>query len=142
MFSLLSTSFYTQDDEEYDEDPACLQVPADKKVLKLYEKGLDKKKYAYKDRIRHLKDALELDEDCSACMWEIAKLTYRRAQANGDNILGVLNIDMMGYDGDNDDVFDIDVRQGDASSIAMGTDIVAVLNSPAYGFTLNVTTVS
>lgn len=64
------------------------------------------------------------------------------AQANGDNILGVLNIDMMGYDGDNDDVFDIDVRQGDASSIAMGNDIVAVLNTPAYGFTLNVITVN
>ena len=39
---------------------------------------------------------------------------------NGDNILGVLNIDMMGYDGDGDDDFDIDVRQGDAGSIAMG----------------------
>jgi len=85
IFSLLSTSFYTQDDEEENMAPACMQVPTDKKVLKLYEKGLDKKKYAYKDRIRHLKDALELDEDCSACMWEIAKLTYRRAQANGDN---------------------------------------------------------
>ena len=36
------------------------------------------------------------------------------AQNNGDNLLGVLNIDMMGYDGDDDDDFDIDVRQGDA----------------------------
>ena len=84
IFTLLSTSFYSQDDEE-EEDPACMQVPSDKKVLKLYEKGMDRKKYSYKERMRALKDALELDEDCSACMWEIAKLTYRRAQANGDN---------------------------------------------------------
>lgn len=85
IITLFSTSFYTQDNGEDQKDPACMRVPADKKVLKLYEKGLDKKKYAYKERIRHLKDALELDEDCSACMWEIAKLTYRRAKANGDN---------------------------------------------------------
>ena len=82
--TLLTTSSWGQDDE-VQIDPACLTIPTDKKVLKLYEKGLDRKKYAYKERIRHFKDALELDEDCSACMWEIAKLTYRRAQANGDN---------------------------------------------------------
>ncbi len=85
IFTLLSTSFFTQEADEVLKDLACLQVPTDKKVLKLYEKGLDKKKYAYKERIRIFKDALELDEDCSACMWEIAKMTYVRAQANGDN---------------------------------------------------------
>ncbi|OUR94568.1 hypothetical protein A9Q87_02735 [Flavobacteriales bacterium 34_180_T64] len=64
------------------------------------------------------------------------------AVTNGDNLLGVLNIDMMGYDGDNDDGFDIDVRQGDASSIAMGTDIVDILNHPNYSFNLNVNVVN
>ncbi|WP_299891254.1 M28 family peptidase [uncultured Lacinutrix sp.] len=64
------------------------------------------------------------------------------AQANGDNILGVLNIDMMGYDGDNDNDFDVDVRQGDTGSIGMGNDVVAILNNPAYGFNLNVNVVN
>lgn len=84
IFTIFITPVYAQDDEEEEEDPACAQVPSDSKVLKLYEKGLDRKKYEYKERMRFLKDALEMDEECSACMWEIAKLTYRRAQAKGD----------------------------------------------------------
>jgi hypothetical protein len=64
-----------------------------------------------------------------------------QAAANGDNILGVLNIDMMGYDGDDDNDFDIDVRNI-ANSIAMKDDIIAVLNTPEYGFTLNVNVVN
>lgn len=64
-----------------------------------------------------------------------------QAAANNDNILGVLNIDMMGYDGDNDNVFDIDVRDV-ANSLAMKDDIISVLNNPAYGFTLQETVVN
>uniref|UniRef100_UPI00404911BE M28 family peptidase n=1 Tax=Gelidibacter sp. TaxID=2018083 RepID=UPI00404911BE len=64
-----------------------------------------------------------------------------QAAANGDNILGVLNIDMMGYDGDDDNDFDIDVRNI-ANSIAMKDDIITVLNTPEYGFTLNVNVVN
>ena len=60
---------------------------------------------------------------------------------NGDNILGVLNIDMMGYDGNNDDNFDIDVRPI-ANSIAMKDEIIAVLNNPTYGFNLVVNVVN
>lgn len=63
-----------------------------------------------------------------------------QAANNGDNILGVLNLDMMGYDGDapgtpGDNEFDIDVRNV-AGSIAMKDDIIAVLNS--YTFNLSV----
>ena len=64
-----------------------------------------------------------------------------QAAANGDNILGVLNIDMMGYDGNNDNDFDIDVRDF-GNSIAMKDDIVSILNNPTYGFTLNVNVVN
>ncbi|WP_452222267.1 M28 family peptidase [Lacinutrix salivirga] len=64
-----------------------------------------------------------------------------QAQANGDNILGVLNIDMMGYDGNNDNDFDIDVRDI-ANSLSMKDDIIAILNTPAYGFNLNVNVVN
>ena len=60
---------------------------------------------------------------------------------NGDNILGVLNIDMMGYDGNGDNNFDIDVRPI-ANSIAMKDDIIAVLNNPTYGFNLVVNVVN
>ncbi len=65
----------------------------------------------------------------------------QQAASNGDNILGVLNIDMMGYDGDNDDDFDIDVRNF-GNSLGMKDDIISVLNNPTYGFTLNVNVVN
>lgn len=65
----------------------------------------------------------------------------QQAQANGDNILGNFNIDMMGYDADNDKNFDIDVRNI-AGSIAMKDDIISVLNNPAYGFDLVVNVVN
>jgi hypothetical protein len=53
------------------------------------------------------------------------------AQTNNENILGVLNIDMMGYDGNGDNKFDIDVRNN-ANSIAMKDDILEVLNTYAF----------
>ncbi len=62
-----------------------------------------------------------------------------QANTNGDNILGVLNIDMMGYDGDNDDDFDIDVRPV-ANSLAMKDDLVSLLAT--YNFNLNVNVVN
>ena len=63
-----------------------------------------------------------------------------QAAANGDSILGVLNMDMIGYDGDaagqtGDNEFDIDYRNI-AGSVAMKDDILGVLN--AYSFNLNV----
>lgn len=65
----------------------------------------------------------------------------QQAATNADNILGVLNIDMMGYDGDGDNDFDIDVRNF-GNSIGMKDDIISVLNTPAYGFDLNVNVVN
>ena len=62
-----------------------------------------------------------------------------QAQTNGDNILGVLNIDMMGYDGDDDNDFDIDVRPI-ANSLTMKDDLVALLDT--YNFNLNVNVIN
>ena len=62
-----------------------------------------------------------------------------QAANNGDNILGVLNIDMMAYDGDDDSDFDIDVRDI-ANSLQIKDDIIAVLNT--YGLNLNVNVVN
>lgn len=63
------------------------------------------------------------------------------ANANGDNILGVLNMDMMGYDGDapgtpGDNEFDIDFRQEFQPSVDMKNDILSVFNT--YTFDLEV----
>jgi hypothetical protein len=56
-----------------------------------------------------------------------------------DNILGVINMDMIGYDGDapgtaGDNDFDIDVRDI-ANSIAIKNDLLSILNT--YTFDLN-----
>lgn len=67
-----------------------------------------------------------------------------QAASNGANILGVLNMDMMGYDSDapgtpGDNEFDIDVRDF-ADSVDMMNDIITVLNS--FTFDLSVITVN
>ncbi len=61
-----------------------------------------------------------------------------------DNILGVINMDMIGYDGDapgtaGDNDFDIDVRNI-ANSIAIKDDLITILNT--YTFDLNVLVVN
>ena len=87
-----------------------------------------------------------IDNTIVYALWDEEEIGLRgagyyasQAASNGDNILGVLNIDMMGYDGDDDDGFDIDVRPI-ANSIAMKDDIVSVLGT--YGFNLNVNVVN
>ncbi|MFP4844949.1 M28 family peptidase [Winogradskyella sp. PE311] len=61
-----------------------------------------------------------------------------------DNILGVVNMDMIGYDGDapgtvGDNEFDIDVRNI-ANSISIKDDLIAILNT--YTFDLDVIVVN
>ncbi|MDX1278424.1 M28 family peptidase [Oceanihabitans sediminis] len=83
-----------------------------------------------------------LDNTIVYALWDEEEVGLRgaayyasQAAANNDNILGVLNLDMMGYDGDNDNNFDIDVRNI-GNSIAMKDDIISVLNNTDYGFNL------
>ena len=88
-----------------------------------------------------------LDNTIVYALWDEEEIGLRGsafyaalAAGNGDNILGVLNLDMMGYDSDapgtaGDNQFDIDVRDF-ANSIDMKDDIVSVLNS--YTFDLSV----
>ena len=59
------------------------------------------------------------------------------ASSNGDNILGVYNIDMMAYDGDGDNDFDIDVRNI-SGSVALKDDLLAVLTSSGLNLNVNV----
>jgi len=88
-----------------------------------------------------------LDNTIVYALWDEEEIGLRGSQFyasqaanNNDNILGVLNMDMMGYDGDNpgqpgDNEFDIDYRNI-AGSVAMKNDILSVLNT--YTFDLNV----
>lgn len=87
-----------------------------------------------------------MDNTLIYALWDEEEIGLRganfyatQANNNGDTILGVLNIDMMGYDGDNDDDFDIDVRPI-ANSIAMKDDLVNLLST--YNFNLNVNVVN
>ncbi|QRM88311.1 M28 family peptidase [Lacinutrix sp. WUR7] len=89
-----------------------------------------------------------LDNTIVYALWDEEEIGLKGAQyyanqaaANNDNILGVLNIDMMGYDGNNDNNFDIDVRDV-ANSLTMKDDIISILNTPEYGFTLTVNVVN
>ncbi|MBG14890.1 MAG: hypothetical protein CL853_00895 [Crocinitomicaceae bacterium] len=68
------------------EETPCVEI-TDSKVLKLFEKAKNSKKYNYKERVAYFKEAIELDEQqCVKCMWELAKLTYRRAYSKGDKM--------------------------------------------------------
>jgi len=92
-----------------------------------------------------------LDNTIVYALWDEEEIGLRGsrffadlAATNGDNILGVLNMDMIGYDGDapgqpGDNEFDIDYRNI-AGSVAMKNDILSVLNS--YTFDLDVVEVN
>ncbi|WP_299338926.1 M28 family peptidase [uncultured Psychroserpens sp.] len=92
-----------------------------------------------------------LDNTIIYALWDEEEIGLRgssfyadQAAANGDNILGVLNMDMMGYDGDapgqpGDNEFDIDYRNI-AGSVAMKNDLLNVLGD--YTFDLSVVEVN
>ncbi|TJY37880.1 M28 family peptidase [Pontimicrobium aquaticum] len=59
------------------------------------------------------------------------------AGANGDTILGVLNLDMMAHDSDGDNDFDIDVRNI-AGSLTVKDDILTALTNSGLNLNVNV----
>tara|TARA_Y100000385_G_C13107366_1_gene649072 strand:- start:4120 stop:6177 length:2058 start_codon:yes stop_codon:yes gene_type:complete len=52
-------------------------------IKKLYEKGKNYKKYDYKHRVKFYKDAIEIDEECLPCIWELAKMSFRKKYSAG-----------------------------------------------------------
>ncbi len=59
------------------------ELPDNGKVKKLYEKALDRKKT--KDatkRMEYMKQAIEEDESCAPCYWDLAKRSYSKARYN------------------------------------------------------------
>ena len=81
LLFFLSLSFLTNAQEE----GVCSDISNDK-VLKLFEKAKNSKKYEYKERVSYFKEAIELDQECVQCMWELAKLTYRKASSKGSKM--------------------------------------------------------
>lgn len=83
VFYTVSHTCYGQegaDDETV--DAACLSKPQNKKVLKLFQNSKDRNK-TYKERYKMLKDALEIDEDCGACLWSLGKMNFFKAKVEG-----------------------------------------------------------
>jgi len=81
LFSLMlfCNLFFSQEDE-----PECGEI-TDPKIQKLLDKAKNTKKYDYKERVAFYKEAIEEDEECISCMWDLAKLTYFRSYSKGDN---------------------------------------------------------
>jgi len=52
----------------------------DAKATKLVEKSKDKRKYKSAQRTQFLRDALEIDEECLECMYQLGKKAYLRAK--------------------------------------------------------------
>lgn len=66
-------------------DQVC-QIEVSSSVKKLFDKGKNYKKYDYRHRVKYFKEALEIDEDCLPCIWELGKMSFRRRYANGENL--------------------------------------------------------
>ena len=78
LLILVSLSSYAQDE--------ICDEPLSGNVKKLYEKGKNYKKYNYKQRVKFFKDALEIEEECIPCMWELAKMSFRRRYSLGESM--------------------------------------------------------
>ena len=77
LLILVSLSSYAQDE--------ICDEPLSGNVKKLYEKNKNYKKYNYKQRVKFFKDALEIEEECIPCMWELAKMSFRRRYSLGES---------------------------------------------------------
>ena len=65
------------------QDLEC-EVEVPKSIEKIYLKAKNYKKYDYKNRVKYYKETLELEEDCIPCIWELAKMSFRRKYTIGD----------------------------------------------------------
>ena len=67
----------------YGQELNC-EVEVPKSIEKIYLKAKNYKKYDYKNRVKYYKETLELEEDCIPCIWELAKMSFRRKYTTGD----------------------------------------------------------
>ena len=81
---LLSTTFLIYSFIAQEINP-CTET-SDAKLLKLLSKAKNSKKYEYKERVAFYKQAIEIDEQCVKCMWELGKLSFRKASSKGEKM--------------------------------------------------------
>ena len=82
IYSVINVCYGQEGEDEESVDVACLNKPQNKKVLKLLQNSSDRKK-TFKERYKMLKDALEINEDCGACLWSLGKMNFFKAKAEG-----------------------------------------------------------
>jgi hypothetical protein len=76
IFVLCNSIFYSQENQ-------C-DIEISNSIEKLFLKGKNYKKYDYKNRLKFFKNALEIQDDCVPCIWELAKMSFRRKYITGD----------------------------------------------------------
>ena len=81
---MLSTTFLIYSFIAQEINP-CTET-SDAKVLKLLSKAKNSKKYEYKERVAFFKQAIEIDDQCVKCMWELGKLSFRKASSKGEKM--------------------------------------------------------
>ena len=82
LYSVINVCYGQEGEDEESVDVACLNKPQNKKVLKLLQNSSDRKK-TFKERYKMLKDALEINEDCGACLWSLGKMNFFKAKVEG-----------------------------------------------------------
>lgn len=79
MFFLLIIPILVSAQEEA--SPCAENV--NKKAVSLYEKGIDKKKYDFRERVDFLRKAVELEPEYVNALYELATLVIKEARADG-----------------------------------------------------------
>ncbi len=64
------------------QDSGCAEN-INKKAIGLYEKGTDRKKYDFRERVEYLRKAVELEPEYVPALYELANLVIKEAKADG-----------------------------------------------------------
>lgn len=70
----------TAQEEEGVDYCALDYVPSDKKALKYYNNFKNSKKYSYAEQFQEMKKAIEIDGNCSSCIYKLAKRSFLTAK--------------------------------------------------------------
>lgn len=85
LFTLLTILFFSsiaQKKQPVEERESCVEV-TDKKALKLYEQGKDKKKYDKRQRMDFLKEAIDIEPDYVEALYLYGEELIKTAKADG-----------------------------------------------------------
>lgn len=66
----------------FSQDNTCAEN-INKKAVALYEKGTDRKKYDFRERVEYLRKAVELEPEYVPALFELANLVIKEAKADG-----------------------------------------------------------